>query len=357
MFRINDVLLMGLTTGFCMAAMGCGKDGGSLRDAAADANLGDMVGGGGLGDTIGGDEHSGEPAKGRFSVSSTWDLSAPLGARHTLGDVFTDVLVSQLASTIPSDGAVERIDDLVRPTIKAQVDALAPEALRPDSPLMEDLARSLAQVELVSELTLEDGGLTNDLKGTERVMVLRFDNGQEVIQATPDEIFSTDMAHIESTWKAQANGDGQSLDVAGHRVEIRFGQLVQWVLENALEQDGAALVRQNLQVLECDSIVDGLLGEHSELGFEVGGQRYGMERPEIVEACQRAKEALGDRALGLFALDTRVEVGGTVLMVDEDGDGQAEALTHGPDFGGFVAVAPRAIAPRLTVRFEATRID
>jgi hypothetical protein len=144
MFTISALMIAGLS--------GLGACGGGLDDV----NVGDTVGGGGIGDAIGGDGHTGEPVKGRYDVSGTWDLSSPISANRTLGDALTDIVVLTLADPIPSSSAEEKIDGLLREPIKALVDANAPEALRPDSPLMVALAQLLASVEVTSELDMED---------------------------------------------------------------------------------------------------------------------------------------------------------------------------------------------------------
>ncbi len=325
--------------------------------ACGGANVGDHVGGGGVGDTIGGDEHTGEPVKGEFAVTGTWDLSSPISADRTVGDAFADALVLKLAEKIPSESAVEKVDAVVRPVIKREVDGNAPEALRPDSELMRALTATLASVEVLSELQLQDGGLTNDLRGTERIVAFGFSHDGQSFMVTPDEITQDLGVHVEASWAAQAEGDGRSIDVENHRFELRFGDLVLWLLTNVLEQANAPLVDAVTESLECQVIVGALLDGREGLFVEVGGREYGFDAQELGSHCETARGLLVDRALGMFALDAKVEVGGTVTFLDDDGDDRADRLISGPDYGGFVGVAPEFIAPRLSVSFEATRVE
>ena len=163
----------------------------SLLTACGGGGPGDTLGGGGLGDTVGGDEHTGEPAKGDYVVQSTWDLSAPLSSDRTVGDVVADALILELAGKIPSDSAIEKIDAVVRPPIRREVDANTPAILQPDSELMMSLAGTLASVEVMSELELRDGGLLDDIKGTERIVAFGLEHHGQSYVVTPDEITGT----------------------------------------------------------------------------------------------------------------------------------------------------------------------
>jgi len=64
---------------------------------------------------------------------------------------------------------------------------------------------------------------------------------------------------------------------------------------------------------------------------------------------------MGERVLGLFALDTKVEVGGGVRLVDADGDRVVEQIESAAGHGGHVNVVPEPFAPNLSVTFTATR--
>lgn len=345
--------VMMLTT----ALAGCTGSGSGIKQTIDDANLGDRVGGGGLGDTLGGDEHTGEPAKGRFAVSGTWDLSSPLSAERTVGDIVTDALVVELAAHIPSERAVEKLDGLLRPVIKREVNRRAPAALKPDSELMEELTRTLASVEVVSELHLEDGGLLSDLRGEEHIVAFGFEKDGEFFQVTPEELPLGQLTAIETSWVAQARRDGSSLAVDDHRLELRFGALVLWLLDNVLERDPTGLTEQMTRALDCNTLFAPLLNDQGELEVEVAGVEYGFNARRLDETCSRVGRLLKDRALGMFALDARVEMGGIVHFEDEDGDGRADRLVSGEDFGGFVGVAPEFIAPRLKVSFVGERLE
>jgi hypothetical protein len=314
-------------------------------------------GGGSVGDSLGGDEHTGEEVKGEYTVEGTWSLGSPISADRTVGDVLADAIILKLAEQIPSDTALAKIDGVIRPVIKAQVDARAPAELQPDSALMVALAKTLGAVQVTSELELTDGGLLDDIRGTERITAFGFEHEGETFMVAPGDISAQAGVDLEASWAGMANAQGSALEVDAHPFEIRYGDLVVWVLTNVLEEANAPLATQAVEAVECSSIVEALLGGADELTFEVAGVDYGFGSEALTGYCGTARELLVDRALGLFALDAKVEVGGTVAFLDEDGDGTAERLVSGPDYGGFVGVAPEFIAPRVAVSFEATRVE
>lgn len=340
------ISLIAVTAALSVAA--CGGSGGGI---------GDSLGGGSLGDTVGGDEHTGEPVKGKYEVSGTWDMSSPISSERTLGDVFVEALILQLADSIPSDSAVEKLDEVVRPTIKSEIDGLAPPVLRPDSELMQSLAGTLASVDVMSELDLEDGGLRDDLSGSEKIVAFGFHHEGETTTVTPEELsMEPSRVYIAATWEAQAQGDGSSIEVDAHPFELRFGELVEWVVTNSLEAHHPELAQEVSNALACNTIVERLLGGGEGLFVTVAGEEYGFDAEHIGGACEAVRGTLVQRALGLFALDAKVVAGGTVRFIDEDGDGKADILMSGENYGGHIAVAPEYIAPRLAVQFEAVRV-
>jgi hypothetical protein len=136
-------------------------------------------------------------------------------------------------------------------------------------------------------------------------------------------------------------------------VKIQYGELVSRVASQVLDAAGQSALRDKVvAAVSCSQIVSGILGGSGGFTITVASWSYTCPASDLEKACASAAEALKGRALGLFALDSRVEVGGNVTWKQPDG---TIALRSGAGFGGVINVAPKAIAPRVTVAFSATR--
>ena len=116
---------------------------------------------------------------GVYDSNGVWDLSGPITAQRTLGDVVADLLIEQIVSRagVPSavhDQAMSVVRSLVGGTIKTLVDAAAPDALKPDSPLMMKLATVLASTEVPSTIDLYAGTPAGSVRGMEELRTLKF---------------------------------------------------------------------------------------------------------------------------------------------------------------------------------------
>src|SRR4051812_21534998 len=109
----------------------------------------------------GGGESSIDP-RGEYDVRGTWSVGGPLANGRTPGDAAADLLVDTAVPLwgVPSfaeDGARDAIADAIAEPVSAAVDArLAPE-LQSGSPFLTALEATLANVQVRSRLTLEDG--------------------------------------------------------------------------------------------------------------------------------------------------------------------------------------------------------
>src|SRR6185369_2614160 len=94
---------------------------------------------------------------GVYDSDGVWDLSGPITAKRTLGDVVSDLLIEEIvgAAGVPSaleDQATDAVHDLVGDKVKSLVDAAAPDALKPGSDLMMKLATVLASAQVTSTI-------------------------------------------------------------------------------------------------------------------------------------------------------------------------------------------------------------
>jgi len=124
------------------------------------------------------------------------------------------------------------------------------------------------------------------------------------------------------------------------------------VADHAVDAAGQTKLKDEVHTaVGCDAIVAQILGGGAGLKLSVADWSYTVGDAQLKSACAAVASLVQGRILGLFALDTGVEVGGGVSW---SGD-PAGSLSSGPDFGGVVNVAPHAIAPRVTVSFTAQR--
>jgi hypothetical protein len=351
-----------------LVCVGCGGSSGSKTDARPDGAVGSMD------STVpGGDARPAEAGADSTPVSAgpltwagvydsqgLWDLSGPITARRTLGDVVADLMVEQIVSLagVPSlleDKASDVVRDLIGAKVKALVDTSAPAPLRPDSELMKKLAVVLASTEVTS--TIELIAPSRDVvRGTEEVRSFTYGfEGRRKVLAAGDLLARTvPIVTIGADWKGKVSNG--ALVVEQHDYAIRFGKMLLWVVDNVLEEQGAASLSQAAaSALDCIAITAVLLDGQSKFTFGVGLAAFAVGGDKIKDGCQAAGGMVRDKALGLFDLDTGVQLGGEVQPLDADGDRIAERLQSRPGYGGILAVVRASLAPRVTARFEALR--
>ncbi|MBN2498869.1 MAG: hypothetical protein JXR96_30040 [Deltaproteobacteria bacterium] len=297
---------------------------------------------------------------GQYQLSGQWNLSGPLTDDRTVGDAIADLLVEKIvgASGVPSmfeETVQEIVSDSIRDEIKSLVDENAPAALAPDGDVTRALAASLADVRLESSLELEEGLLPGDLEGTEVVTALEYDHEGTPEHISPGDLFPGAGITMGADWEGEEGDEGE-LEIDPHGLNIQYGELVARAVSQVVDATGQQELESDvLAAVDCARIVDALLG--GQAAFEIGYQEWSvsLSSADLIAACDAARTLIEDRVLGMFALDTRVQVGGLLTYADSDGDGKADTLASAPGFGGILAVAPAPIAPRLSVSFTGTR--
>jgi hypothetical protein len=107
-----------------------------------------------------------------------------------------------------------------------------------------------------------------------------------------------------------------------------------------------------LEALACGALVDEILGGRSSIEIDVWIHTFNISRGTLIDACGELIGEVEGRALGIFEMDTPMEIGGGVTLSDDDGDGAADRMTSAPDHGGHLMLAgPRAISPPVEARF------
>lgn len=295
-----------------------------------------------------------EPAwVGTYVASGTWKLDGPFSGGRTVGDAAADLLVDELSSALPAPSFVEDkvrdwLESSLGDTVRDTVDASVPPDLAPGGKLTLLLGQTLAAVQVESTIVLE--GDDDDLGGNEAVTALSY-----TINGTPRKVSATDLGAGEASISADWSGEGgeSELSIDPHAVAIRYGELVRLVAADLLQASELGALEAGLSAaLSCKSIV-AAVGGGSGLKISVVGWSHTISAEDLEKACQSAMALVEQKALGQFELDTRVEIGGTVLWSREEPD--TIRLQSGPGFGGVVNVVPKAVAPRVAVSFTAQR--
>ncbi|MFC1610427.1 hypothetical protein ACFL6C_05670 [Myxococcota bacterium] len=302
-----------------------------------------------------------EPAwPGTYDVIGDWNLAGPLTNNRTVGDAIADLLIEKIVgiSGVPSlieEDVQELVSGTIRDDIKSVVDTNVPAALAPTGSVTQALGASLADVRLESTLELEEGLLPGSVEGLEVVTALEYDNEGTSERVAPGDLIPGAGIQMDAEWGGDEGDDGE-LEIEPHPLNIQYGELVAHAVSQVVDATGQQQLEDDvLTAVECTSIVNIILG--GEASFNIGYEDWSvsLSTSDLAGACDAARTLIEERVLGMFAMDTKVQVGGMVTWTDGDGDGQADTLTSGTDFGGILSVAPDPLAPRVTVSFTATR--
>ena len=315
----------------------------------------------GCSDITGSGEEATVDWKGNYLVEGTWDMSSPFSSERSFGDAFAELLTSKIVSGagVPdavTEEAEELVLELIGDSVRGEVNSNTPDHLKTGSPLMDSLTETMGSVRVVSEVSLEEGSLLDDLAGSEKIVSFEFTKGQEVHVLTPELLAKEGVPNftIEAEW--EGTEDGNVLSVDEHPFELRYGNIVSWVLLNVItDQGGDDLSAAAASAIGCPTLVADIVGNNDGFFVEVAGDEYGLGSDGLTSACEAAIGNVGERAVGLFTLDAKVTTGGSIQVIDADGDGKADRLESLRDYGGFISVAPEPIAPRLGVSFVANR--
>ncbi len=290
------------------------------------------------------------PWVGTYAVTSTWDISGPLANGRTVGDVLTDTLVGEIVGLTPVPGPLEEdafdlVSSLIRDDVKGAVDASAPAALAPGGTLTVLLGDTLAAITVASTLELEED-LFGGVEGVERIKKLTYEYDGALRELLPSELQASG-GDMEAEWVGDV--EDERLDIEPHGVPMQYGELIFAIARNVLtEGELAALAADVEAAVSCTSIVDAILGGNTTLGLTIGDWSYGIEAATLTSACDAVRSLIGEKALGLFASDSDIILGGPLTA---DGD----TLASRSGWGGVVPIGPETIAPAVTATLSGTR--
>jgi hypothetical protein len=297
---------------------------------------------------------------GVYDADGVWDLSGPINAQRTLGDVVADLLIEEIVARAGVPSAVEAnaksaVRSIVGAKIKAAVDTGAPESLRPDSDLMKRLAQVLASTEVLSRIELSAGAPAGTIGGTEDFTAFKFVHEGQTRTLPVAELVGPAKASLSADWEGDLTAPDRAT-VDPHAVELRFGKLVLWVLDHVLAVPAAAeLAATAASHVGCDAVTAAITDGKPSFTFGVGVASYSVGAASLGAGCSKVAGLIGQKVLGLFDLDAGVEIGGPVEALDANRDLVADRLQSRTGFGGLVTKTRAAIAPRITARFEAAR--
>lgn len=298
---------------------------------------------------------------GVYDSNGVWDLSGPITAQRTLGDVVADLLVDQIVGLagVPSavhDQAVSVVRSLVGGTIKTLVDAAAPDALKPNSPLMMKLATVLTSTEVASTIDLYAGTPASSVRGMEELRTLKFSfQGRTGTLPVGDLLERTvPLVTLGADWRGTQSG-ADLLVIDPHEFALRFGKMLLWIVDNVLQEAGASSLSQAAaNAINCAAITSAITNGQTSFSFGVGFLSYSISASSLTGGCTTVTGVVKDKALGLFDVDAGVELGGQVQAVDDNADALADRLKSLTGFGGKLTKGG-AFAPRIGARFEAFR--
>ena len=198
---------------------------------------------------------------GIYDSDGVWDLSGPITAQRTIGDVVADLLIGEIVSRsgVPSalqGQAQSVVRSLVGDKIKAAVDAAVPASLKPGSDLMTKLATVLASTQVASTIDLYSGTPARVVKGDEELLTFKFQfQGRTSTLPARDLLDSTlPLVTLAAEWDGTHEAP-DTLTINPHEFELRFGKLVLWVAENVLQEVGAgSLATTAASLISCSTI-------------------------------------------------------------------------------------------------------
>jgi hypothetical protein len=305
---------------------------------------------------------AGPPWAGVYDSVGLWDLSGPITSQRTFGDVAADLLVDEIVSLsgVPDaleERATDAVHDLIADKVKATVDERAPADLRPGSPLMMKLAAVLATTEVASTITLTAGERAGEVEGTEEVRSLTITVAGQRLTLDRAELLGENAAvGLGADLRGQQTAP-DTLAIDEHTFGVRYGKLLLWAATRVIdEQQVNALAQGAAAAIACDLVTAAILDGKDKLSFGVGFASFSVGPGMLQDGCLAVMGGVQKRALGLFDLETPVQMGGDVQFLDDNGDRVADRLkSKAGGYGGIVAVVHEALAPRLAVTFEARR--
>lgn len=292
---------------------------------------------------------------GSYEVQGTWDLSAPFGG-DGIGGLVADLLIDQIVSLagVPGpleDEATDAIAGQIRQPIVDQVNAVVPAELLTSSPTMQALDAIFSAIAVEGALDLVAGTDPDFFSGTEHVTRIAATHQSTVVTVSMAELLEGGVEVAGSVSGSAVAAD--TLAIGQHPLQIRFGMLVAIIARDALGVDVFALGDQALAAIVCADVVDEITGGADAYAIRVGGMDFSVPASTLVGACDDLKLELADAALGMFARDAGIRLGGNARL--SGGGNVASTVTSEPGYGGAITALPVPVEPQVSAAFTAAR--
>lgn len=289
-------------------------------------------------------------ATGTYTTEAVWDLSAPFG-RDGIGGAFADLLIEQsVSAAVPGfleDEALDLTSSLIRDPIKGLVEDRLPDDLKQDGVVLIGLRDALGAVQVQTALQLDD-----NLEGRERITRLTVPTGDSPFVLNADDL--PEGVAVEAELKAKREARDR-IELRPYDLQLRYGDFVLILVGDLLHRDVAALTAQTEAAIPCDVVVEEITGGDGSFEFEVAKRDFRISAGALLAACDVVKDTIGQYALGLVRLDSGVQLGGQVTLLDTDLDGEADGMSSDTDFEGRITLLPGPFEPRFSVNFVGQR--
>lgn len=292
---------------------------------------------------------------GTYAMEGTWDLSAPFGG-DGIGGFVADLIIEQVVSLagVPGpleDEATELVAGQIRQPIVDQVNAVVPTEMLTSSPTMQALDAIFSAIAVEGSLQLVAGADPDLFGGTERVTGIAATHESTVVTVSMTELLEGGVEVAGTVGGSAVSAD--VLAIGQHPLQIRFGMLVAILARDALGVDVFALGDQALAAIVCADVVDEITGGADAYAITVGGMDFSVPAATLVDACEDLKLELADAALGMFARDAGIRLGGNARLAGASG--VTSTVTSEPGYGGAITALPLPVEPQVTATFAATR--
>ncbi len=286
---------------------------------------------------------------GEYVTTGVWDLSAPFG-RDGIGGAFADLLIEEsVKPVVPGlleDEAIDLTSSLIRTPIKGLVESQLPSELKEDGEVLLGLKRLLPQVNVETTMNFRDD------EASETVTQLSFTVGDDQL------LLSSEQLPPGVSLAADIEGDRKGRDrmkLEPYNLELRFGELILILVDEALEHDAADLNAQTQNAIACAQIIEAITNADGNFGFEVAGRDFSISSADLRATCDALKETLSQYALGLARLDSGLQLEGQITLLDDDQDLIADRFSSDTEFEGRITLLPGPFEPKFAPNFMGMR--
>ena len=290
--------------------------------------------------------------QGPFLSTGTWDLSGPIHQDRHVGDLVEDVLIEQAVGLLGVPSFLEQeAESAVRKLMNGKVSewinqSTTAEKLMED-PFYRELAELSARIQVDSTIDLEAGIGASEMVGREQfhsIHVIRDGKAHQLDLVLP----------VAATWSGVV--ESGSFVVDAHAVELAWSEVVNAIASDVLGLDAIDNFHDRLiAAVDCPELVRTMIGGDDRLRVSLGFTSFSVDISLLVGVCEQIVGEVVTSAVRFLDVDTGISVGGVVSAVDNDCDGSVDRL-YSDEFGGTVSiVGPDALAPLVSISFEATR--